>query len=104
MMIACLALMVWLGCGKAEEKPAVDTAATETAVAAPLADHVPTADEIGREAVCPVCKMTITVNSGTPAATYQQKVYFFCAAEEKTTFASAPDKYLTTPEDASQGQ
>jgi len=91
-------LMALLGCGKAEDKPAQKTQEETTAVQAGVTDHTPTADEIGKEFVCGVCGMTMTIAAETPGVNYDGKTYYFCTADEKKSFAADPKAYLTPSE------
>lgn len=100
-----LSLIAFIGCGKAEEQPESETETTTPEAEEVIADYTPTADEIGTEAVCQVCKMTVTVAAETPAVMYDGQPYYFCTADEKTAFAADPEKYLAVPEETpSEGE
>lgn len=95
--VLSVALILFIGCGKAEEKPAAEPEpAPVEAIAA--VDHTPTAEEIGTETTCIVCGMAVTVAEATPAAMYDGKAYFFCSAEEKAAFVADPVAHLTMPD------
>ncbi|MCP4566467.1 MAG: hypothetical protein GY841_02670 [FCB group bacterium] len=95
--VLALALVLFIGCGKAEEKPAADPTPEPVEVAAAV-DHTPTAEEIGTEITCAACGMAMTVTETMPAAMYEGQTYFFCNAEEKAAFIADPAKLLTTPD------
>lgn len=87
-------LIIASGCGTKEEEPAeTPEPATEEPVAV-AADYTPSAEQIGMEAVDPVCGMKVTVAEDTPALVYQDEVYFFCSAEDKASFAADPESYM----------
>ena len=54
---------------------------------------------MGKESICQVCGMKITVSSQTPALDYQGKIYYFCSEEEKTQFLKEPGKFLSGEND-----
>jgi YHS domain-containing protein len=43
--------------------------------------------------VCPVCDMDVDANTA-PKSVYQGKTYYFCSADHKGQFDSAPDTFL----------
>jgi len=59
----------------------------------PLIRKIKTA-EIGRAAVCPVMKSSFRVRSGTSAADYKGKSYYFCCAGCPESFKNNPEEYL----------
>ena len=100
--ILSISLLAVVGCGGAEEEPAEEppeeAEVTETAVM--VVDHTPAGEELGMEATCPVCGMTVMVEEGTPAAEYDGEVYYFCNVADKEAFAADPEMYLVVPEEA----
>lgn len=94
-----IALIMLVGCGKAEEEPAEETETTPAVEEAKVvADYTPTEEDIGLEVACAVCGMEMTVTAEMPAVTYDGETYYFCNAEEKAAFAANPEEYLTTEE------
>ena len=75
-----LLFLVFSGCEKRESSPQ-------------LKAHRVTQEEIGKESVCPVCGMKISVSSQTPAVNYEGKIYYFCTEQEVNQFRKDPSKY-----------
>lgn len=94
-----IAALMLSGCGKAEKESTPETAGQPADKA--VVDYTPTQNDIGQEAVCSVCGMTIAVNAETPAVMYDGKPYYFCSAGEKTKFAANPKTYLEKPAEGS---
>jgi Cu+-exporting ATPase len=46
-----------------------------------------------KEAIDPVCGMTVDPKTA-PSADYKGKTYYFCSADEKADFAKSPEKYI----------
>jgi len=63
-----------------------------------VTSHAITADEIGKEVVCPVMKVPCTVDMNTPALEYKSKVYYFCCNNCPNMFMADPDKYAAQSE------
>lgn len=97
--VLTLAMISFIGCGEAEEKPAAEPTPEPVEVAAAV-DHTPTAEEIGTEIACAACGMAMTVTETMLAAMYEGQTYFFCNADEKTAFIADPAKLLTAPDSA----
>jgi YHS domain-containing protein len=91
--MAALMLLLLVGCGKSKQQEPATQQQEEAATKPTVADHTPTADEIGTETTCPVCGMSVTVAEGTPAVTYEGKNYYFCSASDKDTFAANPEMF-----------
>ncbi len=92
-----LAMLLIVGCGKAEEEPAAEPEPEAVEVIAAV-DYTPTADEVGTEFTCAVCGMAMTVAEETPAVTYEGNTFYFCSADEKASFVANPAKFLTPPD------
>ena len=89
-----IAVIVIVGCGKAEQK-GQDKAQEQTSTMAMQAtDHTPAGEEIGTTATCPIDGMEITVADTTPSAMYDGKTYYFCNAQQKADFMADPAKIL----------
>lgn len=52
-----------------------------------------TADEIGKQAACPVTGETLTVKEDTGSASYKGKTYYFCCPGCDKSFLANPEKY-----------
>jgi YHS domain-containing protein len=96
--IFTVALVMLIGCGKAEEQPAQEAEPESIPVEKTVADYVPTGEDIGTEAACAVCGAALKVSETTPAVVYDNEVYYFCTAEEKAAFTAAPQNYVTGAE------
>ncbi len=94
-----LALLALVGCGKSKDKEPATQQQEEVATKPAVVDHTPTGAEIGTEAACPVCGMSVTVEDTTPSATYDGKTYYFCSQTDKETFAANPEMFTKKPED-----
>ena len=97
--IFTVALVMLIGCGKAEEQPAQKAEPEPVPVEKTVADYAPTGEDVGTEAACAVCGATLKVSETTPAVVYDNEVYYFCTAEEKAAFAANPQKYVAGAED-----
>jgi YHS domain-containing protein len=53
----------------------------------------PAEKAVPKEAIDPVCGMTVDPKTA-PSAVYKGKTYYFCSADEKTDFEKTPEKYL----------
>lgn len=94
-----LALMALVGCGKSSEKEPATQQQEEVATKPAVENHTPSGDEIGTEATCPVCGMTVTVEATTPSVTYDGKTYYFCSENDKEAFAENPEMFTKKAED-----
>jgi len=54
----------------------------------------PPAADVGMSTKCAVCGMKLYVKSGTPAAEYAGKHYYFCDTSERDSFIEHPEMYL----------
>ena len=54
-----------------------------------------TAEEIGKEAVCPVTGEKLTVAKDTVSASYKGKTYYFCCPGCDKSFLANPEKYVS---------
>lgn len=73
--------LIFSGCGEKKSAPQLEA-------------HQITQEELGKESICQVCGMKITLSSQTPALDYQGKIYYFCSEEEKTKFVKDPGRFL----------
>jgi YHS domain-containing protein len=103
MVLACF-LVIASGCGQQKEEPAEMAEPMTEEVKAEAADYVPSAEQIGTEAICAVCGMKMKITAETPAVVYQDEVYYFCSPEEKAEFAAAPEKYMMGTEVEPEGE
>ncbi len=71
----------------ASPAPAANVSETGTAV------RMARADEVGKEAVCPVMGVKFKVTPVTQAADYKGKTYYFCCNTCPPEFQKNPDKY-----------
>lgn len=86
---------------KADGKPAVKAAETKAKPPAKAAKakvekavlRKVTAEEIGKEAVCPVTGEKHTVTAETASASYKGEIYYFCCAGCDKSFLANPEKY-----------
>lgn len=79
--------------GHSHAKPgAAKAAAAKPGKEAPAPRKV-TAEEIGKEAVCPVTGDKFKVAEDTISMSYKGKVYYFCCAGCDKKFAGNPEKY-----------
>ncbi len=92
-----LALVLLIGCGKAEEEPAAEPEPEAAEVVAAV-DYTPTVEEIGTEFTCVMCGMTKTVAEETPSVTYEGNTNYLCSDYEKVSFVADPAKALTAPD------
>lgn len=53
------------------------------------------ADEVGKEAVCPVTGEKLTVKADTGSASYKGKIYYFCCPGCDKSFLANPEKYVS---------
>ena len=53
-----------------------------------------TADEIGKNALCPVTKNKFNVTEDTLAAEYRTETYYFCCPGCDEEFTKDPEKYI----------
>lgn len=53
-----------------------------------------TAEEVGKEAVCPVTGEELTVKEDTGSASYKGRIYYFCCPGCDKAFLAKPDKYV----------
>lgn len=53
-----------------------------------------TAEEIGKEAVCPTTGEKHTVKANTGSASYKGKIYHFCCPGCDKSFLADPEKYI----------
>lgn len=53
-----------------------------------------TAEEIGKEAVCPITGDKLTIKEDTGSASYKGKTYYFCCPGCDKSFLANPDKYI----------
>ncbi len=97
--LLALALMALIGCGKSEEKQPATQQQEEVATKPAVTEHTPSGDEIGTEATCPVCGMTVKVEPTTPSAEYDGKTYYFCSQHDEEAFAANPEMFTKAPED-----
>jgi len=51
----------------------------------------------------PVCGMQVDEKKAAASATYQGKMYYFCAAGCKNAFEKSPEKYVGAPESGHAG-
>lgn len=100
--VVCLLLVAFIGCGQKEEGTKTEPEPEPVVVEEVVADHVPTAEEIGTEITCGVCGMTMTVTADMQAVTYENQTYYFCNAEEKAKFAAAPEEFAKKAEEAAE--
>ncbi len=75
----------------AEETPAAQPDAKKSKT---FAMHKISKEEIGRQAVCPVTGVKVTVAANTPALDVKGKTYYFSSEAVKEKFGKAPGKYL----------
>jgi Cu+-exporting ATPase len=54
-----------------------------------------TAEEIGKEAVCPVTGEKLTVKENTVSASYKGKIYYFCCPGCDKSFLANPEKFVS---------
>lgn len=54
-----------------------------------------TAEEIGKEAVCPVTGEKLTVKEDTGSASYKGKIYYFCCPGCDKSFLANPEKFVS---------
>ena len=52
-----------------------------------------TAEEIGKEAVCPITGEKLIVKEDTGSASYKGKIYYFCCPGCDKSFLANPEKY-----------
>jgi Cu+-exporting ATPase len=53
-----------------------------------------TAEEIGKEVVCPVTGEKLTVKKDTGSASYKGKTYYFCCPGCDKSFLANPEKFV----------
>ena len=53
--------------------------------------------------LCPVCGMDVDVKT-SPKSVYKGTTYYFCSDDDKKIFDSAPDKFVSAPEQKVAGQ
>jgi YHS domain-containing protein len=91
--VLAVALLALIGCGKKEQEPATQQQEETSTTQAAVVDHTPTGDEIGTEATCAVCGMTVTVEATTPSVTYEGKNYYFWSQGDKEAFVANPQMF-----------
>lgn len=78
-----LLFLVFSGCEKRRSVPLLKT-------------HQVTQEEMGKESICSVCGVRISVSSQTPAVDYEGKIYYFCTEQEVDQFMKEPSKYISS--------
>jgi YHS domain-containing protein len=53
--------------------------------------------------VCPVCGMDVDLKT-SPKSVYKGATYYFCSDDDKKTFDTAPDKFVSAPKQKVAGQ
>lgn len=79
--------------GHDHSKPAAAKAAAAKPGKEAPAPRKVTAEEIGKEAVCPVTGEKVKVAEDTISMSYKGKIYYFCCAGCDKSFAKNPEKY-----------
>jgi len=94
-IILGMALLVMIGCGKTEDKPADKTSMETPAETVTAVDIAVSPEEVGQEVTCAVCGMAFTVTDSTLAANYDGKTYYFCNADDKAKFMADPIVFVS---------
>ncbi len=86
------------GCSKSTTAPCEQSKKETPAAGKEKKDQVTprklAADEIGKEAVCPVTGEKFKVTAKTVSVSYKEKVYYFCCPGCDKSFSKNPEKYL----------
>lgn len=98
-LVAIIGLVGLTGCGE-KDKPAKkeEPATTEAVVMATAVAYTPTEADFGQEIKCGACGMAMTVAEGMSAATFKDKNYYFCNAEEQSAFIAHAEIMLNQSE------
>jgi len=89
---------VLVGCGGGTPAGTAVSGDTTVSAGAPaageLTSRLPKADEIGKEAVCPVMGTKFKVSKDTVTFDYKGKAYFMCCGGCPGPFSKNPEKYV----------
>ena len=101
LLFVLIAAVVLAGCSG--EKPAAPAASADNngaiksaapAAAEVLKSRAPRADELGKDAVCPVMGTKFKVNKTTQVFDYKGKAYYMCCNGCPQAFSKNPEKYI----------